>query len=142
MGDARQSAARWARTWASAWEALDVDAIVALYAPDAVLSTEPFREPYRGIDGVRAYVTRVFGEEHGPRAWFAEPLVDGDRAAVSWWASLVEAGDETTLAGTSVLRFDAAGQVLEQWDAWSAAPGRREPTTTGTPFEVAPAHDT
>jgi ketosteroid isomerase-like protein len=132
--EAREPAVRWARTWADAWEQLDVDAIVALYAPDARLSTEPFREPYLGTDGVRAYVSRVFGEEEDPRTWFGTPIVDGDRAAISWWASLRENGADVTLAGTSVLRFDADGLVVEQWDAWNAVAERRDPPAPGTPL--------
>jgi len=132
--DARDAARRWAETWRTAWEALDLDPIVALYASDATFSTEPFREPYRGPEGVRAYVERVFGEEEAPRVRTSEPIVDGDRAAISWWASLQEDGAEVTLAGTSVLRFDAERLVVEQWDAWNAADGRRDPAPAGTPF--------
>ena len=57
----------------------------------------------------------------------SEPIVAGDRAAVSWWASLLENGREMTLAGTSVLRFDGDGLVIEQWDAWNQADERRQP---------------
>jgi ketosteroid isomerase-like protein len=53
MTDIRAAAARWACTWTEAWEALDVEPIIALYAPDVTFSTEPFREAYRGHDGVR-----------------------------------------------------------------------------------------
>ena len=127
MPPAAEAAARWAAAWQRGWEALDPEPILACYAADALLSTEPFREPYRGLAGVRAYVTAVFAEEEDPRVWMADPIADGDRAAVSWWASLREDGVETTLAGTSVLRFDANGLVVEQWDAWNRAPSRREP---------------
>jgi nuclear transport factor 2 (NTF2) superfamily protein len=125
--DARAAAARWARAWQDGWEALDPEPILACYAADATLSTEPFRERHVGIDAVRGYVTRVFGEEEAPRVWMAEPIVDGARAAISWWASLHEDGVETTLAGTSVLRFGADGLVREQWDAWNTTPERRDP---------------
>jgi predicted SnoaL-like aldol condensation-catalyzing enzyme len=128
------AARRWADAWKQGWEALDPEPILARYASHATLSTEPFREPYRGIDGVRAYVTRALGEEEDPRVWMAEPIVDGDRAAVSWWCSLREDGAETTLAGTSVLRFDARGQVTEQWDAWNQLPERRDPPAELGPF--------
>lgn len=121
-----ESARRWADVWQRSWEALDPEPIIALYADDAVFSTEPFRVPYRGRDGVRAYVERVFGEEDAPRATFAEPIVDGDRAAVSWWASMREEGGDSTLAGTSVLRFDANGLVVAQWDTWNQLPERRD----------------
>ena len=134
MPDIRAAATRWARTWADAWEALDPDPIVALYAGDATLSTEPFRQPFLGHDGVRAYVTHVFGEEEDPRVWVAEPIVEGERAAISWWASLREDGADATLAGTSILRFDREGLVVEQWDAWNALPERRPPPEGIGPF--------
>jgi hypothetical protein len=76
---------------------------------------------------VREYVSGAFAEEESVRAWVGTPVVNGDRAAIEWWAALTENGLETTLAGTSVLRFDAAGLVVEQRDTWNQADGRREP---------------
>jgi hypothetical protein len=125
--NARGGARRWADAWKKGWEALDPEPILACYAADALLSTEPFREPYRGIDGVREYVTRVLGEEEDPRVWVGEPIVEGERAAISWWSSLRENRAELTLAGTSVLRFDGNGLVIEQWDTWNRLPERRQP---------------
>ena len=60
-------ARRWAQAWKAGWESLDVEPILACYAPDALLSTEPFREPYRGREGVRDYVSGVLAEEEDPR---------------------------------------------------------------------------
>lgn len=130
------AAQRWSTTWKSAWESLDTEAIVALYSADAVLSTEAFREPYRGRDGVRAYVSRVFGEEEDPQVHMSAPIVNGDRAAVSWWASLREDGTATTLAGTSVLQFGADGLVTDQWDTWNVVRERRQPPASWGPFAV------
>jgi hypothetical protein len=123
----RAAARRWARTWQSAWEAFDVEAIVALYADDALFSSQPFRTPYRGRDGVREYVSQAFTEEADVRAWFGEPVVEGQRAAVEWWAALRENGSDVTLAGTSALRFDDEGRVVEQRDTWNQADGRVDP---------------
>jgi ketosteroid isomerase-like protein len=125
------AARRWASAWRQGWEALDPEPILACYTPHALLSTEPFRQPYRGIDAVREYVTQALREEEDPRVWLSEPIVQGDRAAISWWASLRENGAETTLAGTSVLRFDADGLVIEQWDSWNQGPSAaiRRPTS-------------
>jgi hypothetical protein len=53
--------------------------------------------------------------------------VEGRRAAVEWWAELIENGVELTLAGTSVLRFDADGLVVEQRDTWNQAEGGHAP---------------
>jgi ketosteroid isomerase-like protein len=123
-----ETAARnWAATWQRCWEALDADPIVELYADDATFSSHPFREVYRGREGVRTYVEEAFADEADVSAWFDLPLVDGDRASVRWWAALREAGEESTLAGTSVLRFNADGMVVEQWDAWHLVAGRRDP---------------
>jgi ketosteroid isomerase-like protein len=124
---APRPAERWAEVWQRAWEARDTDAIVALYHPDCVFSTQPFRVPYIGSAGVRAYVQQAFDEERGPRVWVGEPVMDGNRAAIEWWAAVEENGREVTLAGTSVLRFDDDGLVAEQRDAWNQADGRREP---------------
>jgi len=125
--DTGAAARRWAETWQRAWEAQDTEAIVALYHPDVVFSTQPFREPYLRRAGVREYVSYAFSEEEEVRAWVGEPVIGADRAAIEWWAALRENGVEITLAGTSVLRFDADGLVLEQRDAWNQAEGRREP---------------
>jgi hypothetical protein len=46
---------------------------------------------------------------------------------VDWWAVVTSTdGSEETLAGTSVLRFDDDGLVVEQRDVWAAAAGRLE----------------
>lgn len=127
MTDTRTAARTWADTWQRCWEALDADPIVALYAESATFSSHPAREVHRGPAGVREYVAGAFGDETEVRAWFGEPIVEGPRAAVSWWAALREAGEEVTLAGTSVLRFDAGGLVTDQWDAWHMVDGQRDP---------------
>jgi ketosteroid isomerase-like protein len=128
------AARRWAETWRSGWQRLDAAPIIALYATDAVLSTAPFRAPYVGRHGVRDYITQAFADEADPRVDMGEPIVDGDRAAVPWWASLSEEGADTTLAGTSVLRFDPEGLVVEQWDTWNVADERRTPPDDWGPF--------
>jgi ketosteroid isomerase-like protein len=132
--DPRDAASRWAQTWHDAWEALDAEPIVALYAEDTVFSSQPFRTPYRGRDGVRDYVTTAFAGELGPRVWIAEPIVHGDRAAISWWCALREDGEDATLAGTSVLHFDAYGLVAEQWDAWNVTDHPTDPPEGWSPF--------
>ena len=72
-------------------------------------------------------MVQALGEEEDPKVWMSDPIVDGDRASISWWASLREDGADTTLAGTSVMRFDANGLVVEQWDTWNQVGERREP---------------
>lgn len=104
-----------------------MEGVVALYAPETTFSSEPFRAIRHGRDGVCAYVAGAFGDESDVRACFGEPIVAGDRAAVDWWAALREGGEEVTLAGTSLLRFDAEGLVADQRDTWNVVSGRRGP---------------
>ena len=48
----------------------------------------------------------------------------GTRAAVEWWASLVEEAREVTLSGTTILRFDSDGLVANHVDYWVQSDGR------------------
>ena len=125
--DARDAARLWAEAWRDGWQALDPEPIMARYAPDATHFTEPFRKPSRGASDIRAYVERVLGEEEDPNVWMGDPIVDGRRAAITWWASLREDGADATLAGTSIIQFDANGLVIAQWDTWNQVDERRDP---------------
>jgi hypothetical protein len=126
---AEDAARRWRDTWERAWAAKDVDAIVALYSDEVPYRALVFREPDVGLAGVRRYLEENFGVEQDVECRFGEPVVAGGRAAVEWWASWVENGEPLTLAGSTFLRFDADGLVVDHRDYWNEVP-RREP-----PFE-------
>jgi hypothetical protein len=54
-------------------------------------------------------------------------VVDGKRAAVDWWGVITSTeGSVQSLAGTSLLRFDDDGLVVEQRDAWNEADGHHD----------------
>jgi len=115
---------RWAEGYRRAWETDDPDAAAALYAPGCVFRSAPFREPEPPL----AYTRRVFPEARAEDVRFGEPVEEGDRAAVEWWAILVTPdGQEQTLAGCSMLRFDDEGLVVEARDYWHLEPGRHDP---------------
>jgi SnoaL-like domain len=121
--DTAEAARRWAEVWSRAWPAADVDAIDALYARDAVFHSHPFRDP----QGPKEYVAWAFADQKEAECRFGEPLVSDDRAAVDWWGVIVAPDDSVeTLAGTSLIRFDADGLVTEQRDVWASEPGRRD----------------
>lgn len=118
-----EAARRWAEVWADAWPAADVDAVSALYVDDAVFYSHPFRDR----QAPRDYLTWAFSDQADAECRFGEPVVEGDRAAVDWWAVMtLEDGSEETIAGTSLLRFDGSGLVVEQRDVWAIEPGRRD----------------
>ena len=115
---------RWAEGYKRAWEADEPDAAAALYRPDCVFRSAPFREPEPPID----YKRRAFAEGRAENVHFGEPVEEGDRAAVEWWAVLVSPGGEAqTISGCSMLRFDDEGLVVETRDYWHVEPGRRDP---------------
>jgi ketosteroid isomerase-like protein len=125
--DAREAARRWASTWAGSWPAQDVDAILARQAEDGDHWASMFR-PFRGRAGLRTYLEECFAEETRPaRVWFAEPQVDGDAAAVEYWAQVWIHGEPMTISGCTVLRFDESGLVAESRDYSHTEPGSHEP---------------
>ena len=93
-----------------------------MYAESAVYSSHPFRAP----DTARSYVERAFGEEELVQAWFGEPVVAGDRAAIEYWAVL-RGEEELTIAGAAFLHFDAEGRVTDHRDYWDQVESPREP---------------
>jgi SnoaL-like domain len=125
--DPRDAANRWRDTWLRSWPTHDADAIAATYASDHVYRSHPFREPE--IGGALGYISRAFADEDlGTECWFADPIVDGSRAVVQYWAVLREpGGSPQTLAGTSVLRFGDDGLITEHIDYWVMQDGHREP---------------
>ena len=122
--DTEAAARAWADAWARAWRSLDADLLQATYTPDTVHRSHPFREPGNPID----YARWALAEEEGePEIWMGDPIVSGDRATIEWWAALLENGKEISLAGASVVRFDADGRAVEQIDYWGQAEGRVPP---------------
>ena len=121
--DASSAARRWVETWERGWPTADVDTIAALYAPDAVFYSHPFRER----QSPEEYVIWAFEDQAQAECRFGQPLVQGDRAAVDWWGAITARdGSIQTVAGTSLLRFDEEGLVVEQRDAWGEREGRHE----------------
>jgi ketosteroid isomerase-like protein len=125
-----EAARRWARTWADAWPVKDTEAIVALQAEDGDHWASMFR-PFRGRAGLRDYVAESFAEESRPaEVRFAEPQVDGNAAAVEYWAVIYikdQQDESVTISGCTVLRFNEAGLVAEARDYSHVREGRHSP---------------
>jgi hypothetical protein len=121
--DAAEAARAWVNAWQRAWPPGDPEPLHAVYADGAIFYSHPFRDRQPPLE----YAAWAFGEQASAECRFGDPLAAGDRAAVDWWAVMSGAdGSEQTIAGTSLLRFDQDGLVVEQRDVWAEQPGRRE----------------
>ncbi len=114
---------RWIDGWTRGWPAHDPEPIAALYAPDAIFVSHPFRDPRAPRD----YLEWAFSDEDEAEVRFGEPVVGEGCASVGYWAVLRSGGREQTLAGVSVIRFGPDGRVAEERDYWAMEDGRREP---------------
>ncbi|WP_062349948.1 nuclear transport factor 2 family protein [Herbidospora yilanensis] len=110
----REIARRFAQTWQTGWAVHDVDLLLSLYAPGIVHHSMPFREPHRGLDALREYLTWSFAEEDVLDVRFGEPLVDGDTAAIEFRVR----AREGELAGCVFVTFDAEGLAVATRDYW------------------------
>jgi hypothetical protein len=86
-----------------------------------------YSHPFRDRQGPAEYTAWAFADQGAAECRFGEPVVDGARAAVDWWAVVTaKDGSLQSLAGTSLLRFDANGLVVEQRDAWAEREGHHD----------------
>jgi len=107
------------------WAKHNPDIIAKRYATNCMFVSHPFRVPARGRGGAAAWIREAFAEEQAAEFVFAEPIVSADaRAAVEYRAVITGPdGARQTLAGTTILRFDIDGLVLEHRDYWAMADG-------------------
>jgi len=124
--DAEAAARAWVEAWERGWAAKDAEPIAARYAEGARFLSQPFRDWRHGPEGAREYCEHAFAEEGEVEFWFGEPVAGGNRAAVEYWAILVEDGQLVSLAGTAVLRFTPDGLVEEHRDYWAMREGIAE----------------
>jgi SnoaL-like domain len=81
--------------------------------PERIRAVPCFRPPYLGLAGVHRYLSENLPAEENIECRFGQPIVSGDRAAVEWWGSWTERGQELTFPGVTLLRFDDQGQVVD-----------------------------
>jgi ketosteroid isomerase-like protein len=68
----------WVRRYVRAWNTNDPDDIRALFTDDAVYYTAPFREPWRGSDGIVAGWLERKDEPGDSQFEFEVIAIDGD----------------------------------------------------------------
>jgi SnoaL-like domain len=117
----------WLAAYRKAWIERDPDAAAALFTDDATYQEQPYAEAYAGPQGVRDYWASVTATQADVELEYGTPLVLGDRTAVEWWVTLVNAGVEITLAGEFMLRFDESGLCRDLREYWHFTEGKHTP---------------
>lgn len=122
----------WIDGYFRAWRDRDADAAAVLFTDDAAYLDQPYGEPHRGTDGVRAYWQGVTATQEDVATRSGMPIVaaDGRHAAVEFWVTMRNGGIEITLSGILFLRFAANGLCEELREAWHFAEGTLAPSAT------------
>ena len=120
-----EAARAWVDAWSAGWSSHDVAAIAERYSADCVFRSHPFRSAASGAVGAATWIREAFEEERSARFVFGDPIVSPEgRAAIEYRAVITGLdGRLTTLAGTTVLRFDAHGLVADHRDYWAITEG-------------------
>jgi hypothetical protein len=119
--------ADWLERYRRAWIERDADAASRLFTEDAIYREQPFEPPFIGRAGIRDYWARVTASQTSVELRYGQPIVDGRRLAVEWWANLQTAEGPVTLAGEFLLRFADIGECRELREYWLLTQARIDP---------------
>jgi len=117
----------WLDRYRQAWIERDADLAGTLFTDDAIYREQPFQKPFIGRDAIRQYWYTVTRSQSAIELTYGAPVFAGPRAAVEWWANLLNDGKPITLAGEFLLTFDNNGQCRELREYWILTEGRITP---------------
>ena len=117
----------WLERYRRAWIQRDADAAGALFTEDAIYREQPYEPPFVGRAAIREYWSRVTRTQAGIELRYGQPVVDGTRVAVEWWANLTDNGSPVTIAGEFLLQFTEQGECRELREYWIFTGARKEP---------------
>ena len=121
----------WARRYARAWEDADDVAAGALFTDEATYRSDPFHEPHKGREAIRAYWREVTASQSSVRVSMGRPVVEGRRAVVEWWTEMDNDGTPVTLPGALILDFDETGHCQALREYFNLEVGTRMPPPVG-----------
>jgi len=119
--------ADWLERYRRAWIERDADAASRLFTEDATYREQPFEAPFVGRGAIRDYWARVTASQTSVELRYGQPVVNGNRLAVEWWANLQTSDGPLTLAGEFLLLFAENGDCCELREYWALTQERVEP---------------
>lgn len=123
----RAWALRWRAAWEKHWAAGTLHEVLPLYSEDVVFRSFAHREADHGHAGVGAVFDTFQAGAVQVECRFGEPVVEGRRAVLEWWACWLEDGANLSMAGCSWLWFNADGLVAASRDYWNIFEGTSKP---------------
>jgi nuclear transport factor 2 (NTF2) superfamily protein len=128
----------WIRAYGDAWRSKDDAAVALLFTSDGVYRSSPTKPPHVGREAISAYWRRACEHQRDLELRFGEPVVDGSRVAVEWWAVMRDANwqpdagsDAVTLPGCLLLRFSFQGLCSELREYYNPLIGVAAPPPDG-----------
>lgn len=119
----------------AAWNAQDVDAVVACYTDDLLYLDPNTRGPVQGADAMRRYLTRLF--DGWQMHWTAKelfPLADVDGCVARWRASLTSraSGGTAEVDGIDLVVIEGARVARNEvyYDRAALAPALAGPAAS------------
>ncbi len=119
--------ATWLDSYAKAWHEHDADAAAALFSESGIYRSAPFRPAHEGREAIRRYWQEEPMRHEELELLFGSPVLSGRRAAVEWWATMLQEAEPVTGPGCLVLIFDQDGLCQELREYWDEKPGRTPP---------------
>jgi ketosteroid isomerase-like protein len=119
--------ADWLARYRRAWIERDAEAAGQLFTEDAIYREQPFQAPFVGRQAIRDYWARVTATQTSVELRYGQPVVEGARLAVEWWANLQTTDGPVTLAGEFLLLFADSGECRELREYWLLTQSRVEP---------------
>jgi hypothetical protein len=114
----REPAAAWLETYRRAWEEADNHAVLGMFTEAATYRAHPLRPAHAGHDGIAAYWARATADQQDIRVRVGDPIVDGDRVAAEFWATMRSDGGPVTVAGCLLLAHAPDGGCRSLRECW------------------------
>ena len=112
-------AKKWMGTYARAWETRDSELAASLFTEEATYQEDPFDEPMRGRDAIRAYWEAATTYHREVQVSWGEPIVVGDLLIAEWRTKYarLDTHKQHELRGIMLIEFEGglAKSLHEYW---------------------------